>query len=233
MRTSQASALVKAFTLAIAQGVTRINWFEGKDGDSGPMGLLRGDGSSRPAYAAMSNLTRHLGPNPRYIGWVLLNERSYGFVFEGATGRVMATWARPGTTEVVKFGSRVRIVDPITGIEIASEAASLTRSPVLIVGVPPALASRAQANRSLRFPWGGDYSGAKSVSVTIGSPNAEKGLHQLGADGSSTVVKVQGTFARDCSKGGSQTFTVDPNFLSYTSRNDHDHGRPPAPEAAG
>ena len=36
----QASALVKAFTMGIAQGVERINWFEGKDGDSGPMGLL-------------------------------------------------------------------------------------------------------------------------------------------------------------------------------------------------
>ena len=46
--TSQATALVKAFTMAIAQGVTRINWFEGKDGDSGPMGLLRGDGTAAP-----------------------------------------------------------------------------------------------------------------------------------------------------------------------------------------
>ena len=75
---SQATALVKAFTMGIAQGVTRINWFEGKDGDSGPMGLLRGDGTPRPAYKAMSNLTRYLGPNPRYIGWVLLNDTDYG-----------------------------------------------------------------------------------------------------------------------------------------------------------
>ncbi len=214
--TSQATALVKAFTMGIAQGVTRINWFEGKDGDSGPMGLLRGDGTERPAYRAMSNLTRHLGPNPRYIGWVLLNGRDYGFVFEGASARVMATWARPGGTDVVNFGARVRIVDPISGGEIVAETGSLTKAPVLVVGVPPALVTRAGANKSLPFPWGGDYTGAKSVSVAMGSPNAEKGLHQIGADGTSTAVKVHGVVARDCSKGASQTFTVDPNFLSYT-----------------
>jgi hypothetical protein len=45
---SQAAALVKAFTMAIAQGVTRVDWFEGKDGDSGPMGLLRGAGTPFP-----------------------------------------------------------------------------------------------------------------------------------------------------------------------------------------
>ena len=83
---SQASALVKAFAMGIAQGVTRINWFEGKDGDSGPMGLLRGDGHPRPAYKAMSNLTRHLGPDPRCIGWVSF-KFSYGFVFQGAARR--------------------------------------------------------------------------------------------------------------------------------------------------
>ena len=58
---------------------------------------------------------------------------------------------------------------------------------------------------------------AKSVSVAVGSPNTEKGLHQIGADGTSTAVKVHGVLARDCSKGASQTFTVDPNFLSYTA----------------
>src|SRR4029077_17053349 len=100
--------------------------------DSGPMGLLRGDGTARPAYTAMSNLTRCLGPSPRYIGWVLLNDREYGFVFNGASGRVMAAWARPGVTDVVKLGSRVQIVDPVSGREIAAEAVSLTGAPMLI-----------------------------------------------------------------------------------------------------
>ena len=102
---SQAGALVKAYTLALAQGVTRVNWFEGKDGDSGPMGLLRADATPRPAYTAMMNLTKYLGPNPRYVGWVLLQNAHYAFVFEGAAGRVMAAWTRPGITRVVSFGA--------------------------------------------------------------------------------------------------------------------------------
>ena len=36
----QAQALVKAYTMGIAQGVSCIQWFEGRDGDSGPMGLI-------------------------------------------------------------------------------------------------------------------------------------------------------------------------------------------------
>ena len=114
-RSSQAAALVKAFTMAIAQGVTRVDWFEGKDGDSGPMGLLRGDGSPRIAYTAMSILTRYLGPTPRYLGWVLLDDKDYGFVFDGANAKVMVTWAKPRTTHVVNLGSTVKIVDSLSG----------------------------------------------------------------------------------------------------------------------
>jgi polysaccharide biosynthesis protein PslG len=212
---SQATALVKAYTLGLAQGVTRINWFEGKDGDSGPMGLLQGDGTPRPAYTAMSNLTRYLGPNPRYIGWVLLNERDYSFVFEGARTRVLVTWARPGATNFFNFGAR--IVDPLSGSVIAAENASATGAPVLVVGVPPALVTRAQANRKLPLPWGGDYTGASAVTMTMGSPNVEKGLHHLSSDATSTAVTIRGDLVRDCSKGASQTFTVDPNFLSYSA----------------
>ena len=51
----------------------------------------------------------------------------------------------------------------------------------------------------------------------MGSPNAERGLHQVSADATSKPVSVPGGFVRDCSKGASQTFTVDPNFLSYTA----------------
>ena len=83
-RGAEASALVKAFVMGIAQGVARIDWFEGKDGDSGPMGLLRADGRPRLACPVMSNLTRHLGPCPEYRGWVLLDGKHHGFVFQGA-----------------------------------------------------------------------------------------------------------------------------------------------------
>src|SRR5450432_3559209 len=78
----QAHALVKAYAMGIAQGVACIQWFEGMDGDSGPMGLLKRDGTPRPAYTAMAQMIRHLGQHPTYLGWVLLNGKDYGFVFQ-------------------------------------------------------------------------------------------------------------------------------------------------------
>ena len=93
----------------------------------------------------------------------------------------------------------------------------MTSAPILVVGVPATFVKQAQANRPLPFPWDGDYTGKTSVSVTMGSPNTEKGLHQLGADSTSADVNIDGYAARDCSKSGGQTFAVDPNFLSYTT----------------
>ncbi|MBC7287140.1 MAG: endo-1,4-beta-xylanase [Armatimonadetes bacterium] len=211
----QASALVKAFVMGIAQGVERIFWFEGIDGDSGPMGLLRADGTRRLAYTAAATLTAHLGPSPQYIGWVLLNGRHYGFVFRGPSGLVMAAWARPNARDYVEMGGTVRVVDPFTGASDTEGAIWLTSQPLLILDVPDELARQASANRSRPFPWDGDYSAARSVFVLEGEPNTERGLHHLGADRTSTPAVVDQMTARDCSKGAAQAFTVDPNFLSY------------------
>ena len=71
----QGQLLVKAYTMGIAQGVACINWFEGRDGDSGPMGLLDAKNNPRPAYTAMAQMIQHLGPNPAYLGWLLLDDR--------------------------------------------------------------------------------------------------------------------------------------------------------------
>jgi hypothetical protein len=215
----QASALVKAFALGLAQGVTRIDWFEGIDGDSGPMGLLRADGTPRLAYAAMANLTRCLGPNPRYEGWLLLGGAHYGVVFQGAQAPVMALWGRPGTTQRLDLGGPVRILDPLSGGTIEGSACTLTGVPVLVLEVPAALLGQARANRALPFPWRGDanYTAATSVWLATGQPNLERGLHHLSADASSAAVEVHGVPARDCSKGAGQAFAVDPGFLSYTT----------------
>jgi hypothetical protein len=215
----QASALVKAFAMGLAQGVMRIDWFEGIDGDSGPMGLLRGDGTPRLAYAAMSNLTRHLGPNPQYEGWVLLRS-AHGFVFEGAKGPVMVAWARPGTTDLLNFAGSVQIVDPLTGATAQAGTCPLTSAPVLAVGVTREALEHARACKASRpFPWhdGYDYAGATSVWLTAGGPNEERGLHHILADRTSIACEAYGVAARDCSKGAGQSFSVAPDFMSYTT----------------
>ena len=214
---SQAVALIKAYTMGVAQGVTRINWFEGKDGDSGPMGLLRGDGTPRPAYTAMSVVTHGLGPAPQYKGWVLLNNKHYGFVFQRDATTVMAAWTRPGTTDHVAFGSPVEIVDTMTGNVTKADACSLTATPVLVAGLAPSLLAQAIANNKRPFPWGGDYTHAEKVAVTMGNPNTEQGLHHLSSDATSTVLNAFGGPTRYCGKGAAQSFTVNPNFLSYTT----------------
>jgi hypothetical protein len=214
---TQAQDLVKAYSMGIAQGVACINWFEGHDGDSGPMGLLDMNGNPRPAYTAMSQLIQYLGAHPTYLGWVLINNRNYGFIFQGASTSVMVAWAPPAMTDKINFGQSVQLVDPITGTGFKSNVITLTKAPVLIVRVPSALITAAQNNRAQPFPWGGNYTGASSISSTMGTPNTDKGLHQLYAETSSMAVTVYGGVARDCSKSSSQAFTVDPNFLSYTT----------------
>jgi polysaccharide biosynthesis protein PslG len=216
----QASALVKAFCLSLAQGVERVDWFEGMDGDSGPMGLLRADRSPRLAYTAMANLTRCLGPAPEYQGWVLLNGTGYGFAFEGAEGSVMALWAAPGATDRVSLPPGTRLLDPLTGASAEAGAVTLTSVPLLVVGVPEDLLAQARANRDRPLAWRGDledYGQAASAYLTAGAPNVERGLHQLNADASSSVVQAYGVTARDCGKGAGQAFTVDRRFVSYDS----------------
>ncbi len=213
MPTKQAQDLVKAYTMAIAQGVSRIEWFEAAEGGYA-MGLLDAQGRPRPAYTALRNLVAQLGPSPTYKGWVLLNDRDYGFVFRGTETSVMAAWAPPSQADWVAFGQSVKLLEPVLGGVVNRDEAELSNAPVLVLGVPATLVAEAERNRTKPFPWSGDYSGASSVSVAMGKPNVDKGLHQLNPAPAAIVV-VDGTPARDCSKSPTTAFTVDPNFLSY------------------
>jgi hypothetical protein len=110
----------------------------------------------------------------------------------------------------------VTVIELLSGKREQTESLSLSNAPVLVLNLPPSLVSEAEANKSQPFPWGGDYTHADAVSVTLGSPNIEKGLHMVNADTSSKSVTVDGGPARDCSVGSGVAFTVDPNFVSYT-----------------
>ncbi|MGC3972401.1 MAG: cellulase family glycosylhydrolase [Pirellulales bacterium] len=132
----QAHALVKAYVMSIAQGVASVQWFEGRDGDSGPMGLIEAKGKPRPSYTAMQQTLRHFGHAPQYLGWVLLNDRHYGFVFRGAETTILCTWARPGAPDVVDFRGDVRIVNPTTGNIVTARSYELGVAPVIVLDVP-------------------------------------------------------------------------------------------------
>jgi polysaccharide biosynthesis protein PslG len=187
------------------------------DGDSGPMGLLKGNGEKRPAYTAMAQMIEHFGQHPTYLGWVLLNDKHYGFVFQGAKRTVLSTWASTRAADTIDFGQSVQIVDPLTGKITEAATYSLTTSPILIPGVPDKLVKLAQENKSKPIPWGGDFSSAKSVSVTYGEKNVEKGLHTKSADSIAADVLAYGGSARAGTVPGGNVFMVDPYFLSYTT----------------
>ncbi len=214
---NQANALVKAYTMGIAQGVACIQWFEGRDGDSGPMGLLDAKGNPRPSYKAMAQMIKHFGQHPTYLGWVLLYDRDYGFVFQGAKTTVLSTWAPKGAPDRLDFGQAVQIVNPLTGDTTSANTYALTTAPILVLDVPANLVKQAKANKAKPFLWGGDYSDAKSVSITMGNVTTEKGLHtRLGADVAADIVTYGGS-ARAGNIPGGNVFMVDPNFLSYTT----------------
>ena len=211
----QGHVLVKAYTMGIAQGVTCIHWFEGMDGDSGPMGLLRRDGTPRPCYTAMAQMIRHFGQNPAYLGWVLVDDWDYGFVFQGAKGTVLSTWSR-GPADHVKFGETVQIVNPLTGEITKADSYELTSAPIFVLDVPAKLVAQARQNKGKPLPWGGDFTNAKSVSVTMGEKNIERGLHTMSGNAVAQAVVAYGGSARAGSVPGGNVFVVDPGFLSYT-----------------
>lgn len=217
----QAGDLVKVYSMGIAEGMSVVDWFESEDGCCGAMGLLDRQGKPRLAYTAMSQMTQYLGESPSYLGWVLLNGQDYGFVFQGASTTIMATWAPPGIEDTVIFPQTVQVVDPTTGHSEERQAYSLTNIPILVVGVPQPLVAQAMTNRSLPFPWEGDYTNATEVSLTAGfSANPahlffEKGLHYDVPYPPASLVNLNGVLAVNASNTVEEYFEVDPNFLSY------------------
>ena len=213
----QAHVLVKAYTMSIAQGVACVQWFEGRDGDSGPMGLIDDKGVARPAYKALGQMITHLGQHPRYLGWLMLNNRNYAFAFQGVKGNVLITWTPSDTKDRAGFGQEVSLVNPLTGETTRSESYELTTAPILVLDPPAKLIEKAQANKGKPLWWGGDFSNAKSVLVTMGERNAENGLHTLSGQAVAQAVVAYGGSARAGDVPGGNMFIVDPGFLSYES----------------
>lgn len=212
----QAPAVLKAYIMGIHQGVACINYYEGMDGDSGPHGLLDAKAKPRPAYYALGRLIESVGRHPSSLGWVMLNDKHYGFMMQGEKGPVLGTWTTTTAPDDVDFGQEVTILDPVSGKSTATSKCRLTLSPILVLNVPEKLVAQAKANKGKPMPWGGDYSNAKSVSVTFVDKYEEKGLHTMAGDAIAADVVAYGGNARsgEIPKGGN-VFYVDPNFLSY------------------
>ena len=108
-------------------------------------------------------------------------------------------------------------MNPLTGEATSADGYNLTTAPILVLGVPANIVAQAQANKNKPFLWGGDYASAKSVSVTMGEKNVEKGLHTMSGNAVAEAVVAYGGGSRAGSVPGGNVFVVDPGFLSYTT----------------
>ncbi len=221
---TQADALVKTYVMGIAQGVAQIQWFEARDGDSGPMGLMDQQGRKRPAYTAYGSLIKHFGQLPKYLGWVMLDDTHIGYAFEGANAKpLIAAWTqKKGDTANVELSAECDIVKPLTGDLRKTRSLALSNSPAFILNPPARLLATAKTNKAKPFPWQGDFSATKEISISYAADGKviEKGLHTVSGEEIAKAVKLYGggheqEGARDGSAPGGTSFICDPNFLSY------------------
>jgi thioredoxin len=222
-----AKGLAKIYTMALAQGISRVQWFEAQDpiGEDQGFGLLARNGTPRESYKTLKRLTSLLGSTPAYQGWMTLGRdgRGYGFVFAGKTAPVLVAWMPRGLTDkTISFPGDVEVIDACGGVTRslkAQQPLELTDAPVFVTGLPAELLNQGKANAGKNFPWGGDYTSAKTVSTQPGA-GVNTGIFPVGrsdrpvvkfADGSMGVL-LEGDINHPIS------FYVHPSFAKYHTR---------------
>jgi len=224
----QAEMVAKGFILSVAQGFSRIEWFEARGpsyGKGTDLSLIRADWSLRPAYQALKTMTGTLGAEPKYLGWWKAGADGYGFVFQGKAGNVLVAWSAPGATNAVIFDAAVRVVD-LAGKEMSLAARQeqvLTSAPVFIVGLPEAIVAQAKVQAGKPFPWGNDYSQEREVSIRLGNSNVEKGINQLNPATTLPDTLANSDMCRRLnfkhgSEGRYAYFRVDPTFAPFGTK---------------
>jgi hypothetical protein len=220
-----AKALVKIYTMALAQGIARTQWFEGRDplGEPPGFGLLKRDGKPRASYTAIKELTKRLGPSPKYVGWLALGA-GYGFVFEGGPAPVLITWMPAGQKSKAFFPTEVERIDPIRGASTKlkpREALEFTDSPIFLAGISGAIIKAARENASKPFPWGGNFAKATAVSVELGKPGGNKGIVQLNPEATPTIKFHDGSTGILVRGDQAVSFFVHPTFAGFATKEYH------------
>ncbi len=219
-----ARALAKIYTLAIAQGIARTQWFEAQDpvGEDQGFGLLARNGSARATYGTFKSLTTHLGPAPKYLGWLALGQdgKGYGFVFQGKSAPILVAWMPAGQSDkTLAFTSEVQAIDTVSGAVKAygpGQLCTLTDTPVLVTHVPAELVKQARTNAGKNFPWGGDYSAARVVHCEPGITDGNRGVFQVGHPTTPTIRFGDGTtgILSRGDIGQAVSFYVHPSFAN-------------------
>ncbi|HEY2736393.1 MAG TPA: hypothetical protein VGI70_20480, partial [Polyangiales bacterium] len=227
----QADTLVKLYVMGIAQGVEHVHWFDPRDSEGLTLGLLRGDGSPRPAYRALATLIHALGRFPHYEGSVDLDPHTFGFLFQSEGKEALAAWSRSRQRgSALRFALPIEIVDLKSGDAHRSDRADLTQTPTLFVAdSESAVAAGWRRRVKARLPsWDGAELG-QTASLVAGE--APHGIHMANAPATETV---HGRAEWNLTGTAGASFAVDPRFLNYASHpiritavvRGHGQGRP-------
>ncbi len=228
-----AETLMKAYVMAIAQGIKRVCWFEAQDpvGEPPGYGLLDIDGKPRVSCNAMKAMTTWLGETPKYQGWLALGAggQGYGFAFQGPSGNVLVAWMPMGVKDKsFTLSNPGLLVNPLTGASSrigAGKPVSLSDSPVFIIGMTSDQMTQARANATKNFPWGGDFSTATVASIKLGATSDNEGVIQVERKWTKPYSFPDGSAGALVSAPGKHDsqnikFVVHPSFASITT---HDY----------
>lgn len=219
----QARFLVRGMALALAHGVRRIYWDSWQDVTAGPYqeqsrsGLLRADGSPRPALGAYQHLARQLtGAKPE--GLATWGPHAFGTLFRRADGSgVLVAWTDRDSITVALPGGLL-----VADLQGQPCELRITGSPVWVTG--PFETVQAFAATPPDRPLAGepDYSQVDEVRVDLGAHPREQGLHvgryrQL--ESGAVRVREKGSdegWSTEIGKGRTSIlFDVDDSFLYF------------------
>ena len=210
----QADGLIKLFTMGFAQGVTRIHWFDPRDSEGLTLGLLRRDGSSKPAHLALGQLSGALGARPKFLGYVTLAPHTFGFLFEGPERDAVVAWAKPDKCRVLTFDEPVSVLYPDGSSEEECHNLTLDTRPVILTATRASATAKSWREASARARPSWDP-GTEPKSVALHAGQGPLGVHIVGP-----VIErcSSGRCEYDLSTRNSVRFAVDPLFQGYDSQ---------------
>lgn len=211
----QAATLIKIYVLGLAQQIEHIHWFDPRDSEDKHHGLLRRDGSKRPAYHALSALTRALGRKPEFKGFVSLTAHSYGFLFKARDEEVLIAWLQPGAPSSEPLPIVASSVDFGSGKRGKVSQIVLSAAPVLLTAASASntgLGWRAKAGSELPAAW---LCASGSGEVHFSAGEAPCGLHMVQPG---QVAHEPGGAEVDLAGRIGARFAVDPQLVGYADQ---------------
>ncbi len=200
---AQADYLVQTFALALAGGAEKVVWSALQDEPQGTSsstavgnGLLRADGTARPAYSALQQFSKFVGAKP-YAGNLAFDRNAIAVLFDDKKSGTLVAWSpagnslvslsttampasAPGTISVATRPDSLIIDSTGTVIGPPDGVLRLTDRPIFITNVALETATAAEGRKdgkTLRIaPSGPSFAGRDEVTATFGPTGGEDGL---------------------------------------------------------